>query len=244
MVVAISQITFGQSQPDSASISKDTILENQLLHQKTTWGIKAGWNQNNLYGKEIDYIFANDQTKYESGFHAGIFVDTWVSKHFGLKHELLFSQNRIGITLHDTNDAEYKSKLTMSYIDLMPANLTFKAGGFQLYTGVYISALLDANVEREDENGNMYKDKSIFGSPENEETESHYLQKFDFGANFGFEYRFNFGLSVGAKYTHGFTDLFQFANSYANEDPKTDSIKIYKKGFMVSLGYSFGRIKI
>lgn len=46
-------------------------------------------------------------------------------------------------------------------------------------------------------------------------------------------------LSIGAKYTHGLTGIFQYANSYTLEDTKNDNIKIYNRGFIVSAGYVF-----
>lgn len=243
IAVALCRIAHAQSQPEPAPILTDTVLDKQLPNGNVTWGLKAGWNYSNLYGKDIDYMFADSKTEYQSGFHAGIYVDTRISKHFGLKHELLFSQKRIGVSLTDTIYGDYTSKLTMSYLDLMPASFTFYAGGFQLYAGPYVSALLNANVQRRDENGKIYKDKSIFGNPGNDETETRYLQKFDFGANLGLAYRFGFGLSVGARYTHGFTDIFQYANSYTNGAIKTNNIKIYNRGWMISIGYAFGNAK-
>ena len=229
-------------------ISLNTFAQSEIENPKSEignlqFGIKAGWNYSNLYGKEIDYMFADGKTEYQSGFHAGIFVDTRMSKHFGLKHELLFSQKRIGVSLTDANDEMYQSKLTTSYLDLMPVSLTFQAGGLQLYAGPYVSALLNANVQRRDENGNIYKDKNIYGTPDNDETETRYLQKFDFGANLGIEYCFSSGLSLGARYMHGFTDIFQYANSYTNGDTKTNNIKIYNRGWMLSIGYAFGNAK-
>ncbi|MFN3918629.1 MAG: PorT family protein, partial [Flavobacteriales bacterium] len=89
--------------------------------------------------------------------------------------------------------------------------------------------------------GNFYIDKSIFGDAGNDESEKKYLQKFDFGLNAGIEYQFPFGLLIGAKYTHGFTDLFQYANSYTLGDIKTDNIKIYNRSVMFSIGYVFSR---
>jgi len=245
MFVVLYGVTYSQLQFETNTNpnSNDTIFNRKPLNDNVVFGLKIGWNQTNLYGKEINYVFANDKTEYQSGFHAGIYVDTRIAKHFGLKHELLFNQKRIGISLLDDNDKDYKSRLTMSYMELMPSSLTFQLGGLQLYAGPYVSTLLNANVNRIDENGNVFKDKNIFGNPENDETETRYLQKFDFGTNFGIEYQFGFGLSVGARYTHGFTDIFQYANSYTNEDTKTDNIKIYNRGWMVSIGYAFGNSK-
>jgi len=244
MVVAFCGITYSQTQSELHTNPADTTFDQKPLNDNVVFGLKFGWNQTNLYGKEIADMFASDKTEYQSGFNAGMYVDTRMYRHFGLKHELMFSQRRIGISLADDNGEPYKSKLTMTYIDLMPASLTFQLGGLQLYAGPYVSAMLNANVRRKDENGSFFKDKSIFGDPGNDESEARYLQKFDFGANFGMEYRFGFGLSVGARYMHGFTDLFQNASAYENEDGKTGEVKISNRGWMVSIGYAFGRVKM
>lgn len=220
------------------SDKEDSIAELPAL-PKLTWGVKGGWNYNSLYGKEIDYIFASNKTNYQSGFHAGVFVDNPLSARYGLKHELLFSQKRIGTMLRDTQYGDYKSTLTMTSIDLMPANFTVYTKKIHAYVGPYLSALVAANEKRKDENGRMTKDKTIFGDAHNDESESRYLQKFDFGINIGAEYNISPSISLGARYMHGFTDIFQYANSYTNEDTKTDNIKIYNRGFMLSIGYRF-----
>lgn len=75
------------------------------------------------------------------------------------------------------------------------------------------------------------------GEGGNDESKQKYLQKFDFGFNVGIEYQFSFGLLVGLKYTHGLTDIFQYANSYTFDDPKTGNIKIFNRSFLFSLGY-------
>lgn len=208
---------------------------------KVTWGIKAGINSFDLYGKEIDYIFADDKTTAEQGFNIGAFANTRLGKYFGLNHEIEFNQRNTGVQLTDAVNGDYASKLKRQYIDLVPVNLTFHFYGLQIYAGPYLSALLNANVNRKDDDGNYFKDKSIFGDSANDESESLYLQKFDFGINTGIEYQFGMGLSIGARYIHGFTDLFQYANSYGNEDTKNNNIKIYNKGLMVSLGYAFNK---
>ena len=40
----------------------------------------------------------------------------------------------------------------------------------------------------------------------------------------------------------GFTDIFQYANSYTFNDPKKE-IKIYNKAILFSIGYSFIKTK-
>jgi hypothetical protein len=51
-----------------------------------------------------------------------------------------------------------------------------------------------------------------------------------------------FGLFIGTKYMQGFTDIFQYANSYTFNDPKKE-IKIYNKAILFSIGYSFIKTK-
>ena len=203
------------------------------------WGIKAGINSYNLYGKEIDFIFADAKATYKPSFHLGIFIDNRLGRKLGLKHELLFNQRKVGITLSDENTENYRSTMTRNYIDLMPVSLTFQQGNFQLFAGPYLSALLNANLKRKDQHGKWYKDSQIYGDGANDESENRYLQKFDFGLNLGLEYDFQNRLSLTVRYLHGFTDLFQYANSHTNESDKTNAIKIYNRGWMLSVGYRF-----
>ena len=224
--------------------AKDTTskFSNEMLNiGKVTFGLKAGYNISNLYGSEIDYIFADKQIDWVSGFHAGIVVNTQVNKYFWLKHELFFNQRGAGVMLNDSINGIYSSKMRTYYLDLYPISPTFHFKGFQLYAGPYFSALTVATIQRKDELGNFYTDKSIFGDASNDESEKKYLQKFDFGINAGIEYQFPFGLLIGVKYTHGFTDVFQYANSYTLQDTKIDNIKIYNRSVLLSIGYVFSR---
>jgi len=212
-------------------VPTDTLLAEQTPYGNVSWGLKVGWNYANLHGKEIDRVFANGKTTFRSGFHAGITVDARMSRRFGLKHELQFNHRNIGLPLTDANNGDYGSALRMSHIDLMPADITFRAGRFQLCAGPYVSTLLSANIRRKDENGQFFRDKSIFGSAENDESETRYLQKFDFGATFGLTYRFAPRLSFGIRYAQGLTDIFQNVNG--------DGIRVYNHGWMVSLAVGF-----
>lgn len=223
-----------------AAIDTGANFRNELLSRgKVSFGIKAGLSYSGLYGKEIGYVFAGNKTDYAPGYHIGVVVDNKIGKNFWLKHELIFNRRITGVQLSDSINGEYGSKLKMSYLELQPFNATFHIKGFQVSAGPYVSALLAAQIQRKDENGNTFNDHSIFGTPDNNESENKYLQKFDFGINAGVEYLLPIGLSIGAKYTHGLTDIFQYANSYTLGDTKNDNIKIYNRGFMISIGYVF-----
>ena len=210
---------------------------------KVTFGLKAGYTYSNLYGSELDYIFSGNKTNWLSGFHAGILVNTQMSKYFWLKHELIFSQRGAVVLLSDSINENYYSKLKTYYLDLYPSSLTFHYRGFQIYAGPYFSILSYAVIQRKDKNANMYLDRSPFGYPGNFEEEHKYLQKFDFGINAGLEYQFPLGLLIGVKYNHGLLDIYQYANSYTFDDTKLDKIKIFSRSLMFSLGYSLVRCK-
>jgi hypothetical protein len=236
-------VSFAQTnQKGNTVIDTTESFRNQLFKSgSVTFALKAGYTHGNFYGKEIDYIFAEGTTKWISGFNAGMLVNSKVSKYFWLKHELIFSRRGAVVALFDSLNGNYSSKLKTYYLDLYPLNPTFHYKGFQLYGGPYISLLTHANIQRKNENGVLFNETSIFGDASQFEDNSKYLQKFDFGMNFGIEYQFSSGLLIGAKYKHGFTDIFQYANSYTLDDPKTTPIKIYNRAFWVSVGYSFGK---
>lgn len=225
--------------------TEDNFNDNQDLNSNTmSWGVKAGVNFYNFYGKERDYIFASSATKFKPGFQAGVFVNTKIGKNLGLTHELMFNQRRVGVSYEDTANQNYNSVVNSSYIDLIPANISYQLSVFKFYAGPYVSMLVAANTKRKDENGNLVRDSSIFGDAKNDESKSYYLQKFDFGMNLGIDYQLKNSFSIGLRYTHGFTDLFQNANSSANGNTKTDKIKIYNRGFMLSLAYDLTNFRL
>lgn len=251
-VIFINSVSFAQTNSEiktsKSEITIDTTEEyrKKLFNSgKVTFGLKAGYTHSNLYGSEIDYIFADNKADWLPGFHAGIFINSQLSKYFWLKHELIFSQRGAGITLSDSINGPFPSQLKTYYVDLYPINLCFHIKGLQIYSGPYISALTHASIQRKDINGNLFNDNSIFGDPGNREgdNENKYLQKFDFGVNAGIEYQFPFGVILGVKYNHGFTDIFQYANSYTNGDTKLDNIKIYNRSLLFSIGYTLVRNK-
>ena len=97
--------------------------------------------------------------------------------------------------------------------------------------GPYASALLSANITIRDEDGNTYKDTSIFGKSDEETEENKYLQKIDFGATAGVLYEFNKTISLDVRYNHGLVPLF-------DNTTEQKTIKIYNQSWGVVLGYN------
>lgn len=223
----------------SAQTDTSAKARNELFNKgNVSFGLKVGYTQSNIYGNDISYMFADSKTTNLSSFHAGIIINSMMGKYFWLKHELLVVQKGAGVTLTDSINGNFTSSLKMLSLNLFPISPCFHFKGFQLYAGPYISALMNAQITRKDKNGKDYQDHSVFGDGSQFENKSKYLQKMDFGINAGIEYQFPFGLFVGAKYTQGFSDIFQYANTYTFNDPKKE-IKIYNRSFLLSIGYSF-----
>jgi hypothetical protein len=212
--------------------------QNLFSSNKVTFGLLAGYSISDLYGSDIDYIFSDSKTYKFQSFHVGMLVNSQVGKYFWFKHVLLLNQKGTHAYLSDSTNGKYGTTLKMLYIDLYPIAPTFYLNGLQIFSGPYISALLNASIQRKDNQGNMFVDESIFGNPGNNESndKNKYLQKVDFGFSLGIEYQFSFGLLIGIKYNLGLMDIFQYANSYTFNDSKLDKIKIYNRGFMISLG--------
>lgn len=236
LLLVVHHMLLGQQQKKSTSVFDD--VESENTSYSLTWGIRAGANLHQLYGKDIDYIFDGSNSKLQTGFNVGVFVNTRVGNQWSINHELQLSHRKMGVSLNDEVNGSYDSSLRLYYIDLLPANVTYQYKNLQVYAGPYISTLLSASLSRKDENGKKYSDKSIFGNAENNENENKYLQKFDFGFNAGLDYQLNKKWGLGLRYTNGLTDLFQYASSKDKEDSK-GKIKVFNRGFNLSMRYNF-----
>jgi hypothetical protein len=252
--IVIILVFVGLSLAANAQSNKEALLKknaidttakfrNELFRKgRVSFGVKVGFTYANIAGSDVGNTFASSNTDYLPAFHAGIMVNSKIGKYFWLKHELLVVQKGAGVTLKDSTNGSYSSTLKMLSLDLFPFSPTFHYKGFQLYAGPYASILIDAQIKRKDNHGQYYQDHSIFGDGSQFEDKSKYLQKIDFGINAGIEYLFPFGVSLGIKYTHGFVDIFQYANSYTLNDGNK-RIKIFNRAFLFSIAYNFGKKK-
>ncbi len=193
--------------------------------------IKAGYLQTDLHGNDIDFLSVDGATTALNSYMVGVEYHSEISKFISLKHELNFNISGAEVLLNDAINGDYYSTLRMNSLQLQPLNVTFRVKGFQVYVGPYASALLNARINRKDEMGNTYKDKSIFGEPDEETEQNKYLQKIDFGATAGFLFELNKTISLGVRYNHGIVPIF-------DNTTEQKSIKVYNKSWGVVLGYN------
>ncbi|MDR2222581.1 MAG: PorT family protein [Flavobacteriaceae bacterium] len=205
----------------------------------TSIAIKAGWLQSTLKGDDISKLTFDNKVNNRNNFYAGVSIDNGLSKHFGLKHELFYQNYGAGFK-REIEDEVIDAKLEMHSLRLNPISAVFKVGGLQVYAGPYVNMLLYSSVTAIDENGNTYKDHSIFGSTEDDQEDGQYLQKMDYGIVAGIEYQFKMGIVVGAQYSRGFASLFDNSNTFGlEENAGKPDLKIYNQNVGVFVGYRF-----
>lgn len=193
------------------------------------FGIKGGLNWSYLKGKDIGNLSNGGEARELSGQMIGFTVNNKLSSGFWLKHEVFYSRRLMTIQLDDAIHPIFRSELKRGYIDLFPATPTYHYQRFQLYSGPYIEMLLNASVQRKDENGNLYTDKSFFGASD---VKGNYSQKFDAGLVIGAEYEFPFGINIGARFMRGFVPLIE-------DSALKDQWRIYNQSLAFTIGYSF-----
>lgn len=206
---------------------------------RTTFAIKGGWLQSTLKGSDVDYLAIDGKIDKRNNFFAGVSVDNSLGQYFGLKHELFYQNYGAGFK-RELEDKIFDAKLEMHSLRLHPISAVFKIEGFQIYAGPYVNMLLYSSITSIDEEGKKYKDHGIFGTTEDDQEDSKYLQKMDYGIVAGLEYQFKFGLIVGAQYSRGFASIFDNSNTFGvEENTGANDFKIYNESFNVFLGYRF-----
>jgi len=209
----------------SAAIVAALLSVSVYAQTKTTFGVRAGINFQNLNGKDAEDDKLNNKLK--TGFNAGVNAEIPVGIDFYLQPGILFS----------TKGAKYENsdnKINLSYIEV-PVNFIYKPelGTGRLILGFGPYAAFAVGGKYKPENGDDIDIKF-----ENEITAQQlltglYAKRFDAGANllFGYEWanRFSAQLNAGL--------------GLVNINPKVEGMSTdataKNTGFGVSLGYRF-----
>jgi len=207
---------------------------------KMSFGIKAGWNQSTIYGSDLDFLSPDEKVKEYDHFLIGLTTATQINEYFGLKHEIYFQNYGAKFKREKEEGQKYYATLKMTSLKIQPVLPTFTHKDFEFYAGPYINVLLNGSITAQDEYGNNYKDKKIFGSGDEDTEEYKYLQKMDYGWTIGLDYKIKERFSIGVFYSRGLAPIFDNANTYGVQNNKgMKDLKIYNKSFGASLGYYF-----
>lgn len=184
-----------------------------VAQSKTSFGIRAGVNFQNLNGKDENDDSWNNKLK--TGFNAGVNAEIPVGIDFYLQPGLLFSTK--GAKLEDSD-----TKLNLSYLEL-PINFIYKpelgAGRMVLGFGPYAAYAVGGKTKDPDTD-------LEFGDQPGE------WKRFDAGANLLAGYEFNNKLSFQLNAGLGLLNIVK-----RSEDDDKSTVK--NTGFGVSLGYRF-----
>lgn len=165
-------------------------MNQQLIAQTKSAGIKGGLNVSNLY---IDNV--NDQNA-RLGINLGFYGQLFSTETVALQTELLFSTK--GSRAQYTGVINQEVKYNLNYLDL-PVLAVIKLGeSAEIHLGGYASYLLNANISYKGDLGNGVS-----------QVDKDNLKSFDYGLVGGLAANFG-GVQVGARYNYG---LVKIANS-------------------------------
>jgi len=195
---------------------------------KTSFGIRAGVNFQNLNGENME---GDDlDFKMKTGFHIGVDADIPIAEEFFFRPGILFT------TKGAKSDGD-DSKLNLSYIEV-PLSFVYKptlgTGKLLLGIGPYVAYAVGGKLKDDDDNevdiefeNKITVQQALSGTP--------YLKGLDFGGNllFGYEFSQKFYAQLNAQL------------GLANINPKIEGVddddigKTKNTGFGISVGYRF-----
>ena len=173
-------------------------LNAQDRKNKATAGIKGGYNVSSV---SFD---GTSETGKLHGYHIGVYVESYLGKHFSIQPEILYSKQ--GYKIIDDNGT-YTQKLDYLNIPLMlklyPVKSFFLEAGPQIGFSISHKETFDS--------GFVLYDTSKEFEPNN----------FDWGINVGAGFKSDQGISLGARYHLGQSDI------YDQDKPKNRVWQIY-----------------
>lgn len=205
---------------------------------KTQFNIKIGVLQSMLSGADKSFLAVDGKMKNYFNYAIGIGIDNPIGQNWILKHEVFFQNNGAKFKREQT-DRIYSSKLVMHSIRINPISVGYSTNRFVFYAGPYTNILTNASIVSLDNSGNKFKDHSIFGKRDDDQSRSLYLQNMDFGAILGVEYRFKFGAVLGIQFSQGLVGIFDNAGYYENmeESASTKDPKLQNQTLMIYAGW-------
>lgn len=194
---------------------------------KTTFGIRAGVNFQNINGKsENDDKLENDLS---TGFHAGVNAEIPVGTGTYIQPGVLYTMK--GAKNFEYNANGTVDKVKLSYIDI-PINFLYKpvlgTGNMVLGFGPYVGFGIGGKIE----NGNNERDVEFTDS--RTISEGYKFKRVDAGANFLAGYEFSNKLSFQLNAQLGLIDINPKISGLSGDDTNWRNT-----GWGISLGYRF-----
>jgi hypothetical protein len=224
-------VLFGTALVLSSSV---LFAQNTMTGSDARIGIKAGVNLSTIRYSGFDGAnAANDAAKQNVGYNLTVFGDFGVANNFFIQPGVSLQNKGEKYSVNSGSNSGSVSRNIMAIE--VPVNAVFRiptgdAGAVQLSAGPYVGF----NVAGKQKiSGNVGSATALterdleFGNNSGDDYAST-----DFGANFGVGYRINNGITLGANYGMGLTNLIP-------KDNRVNDSKGTNRVWGFSLGYSF-----
>lgn len=194
---------------------------------RTTFGIRAGVNFQNVNGK--DASGADLENGLKTGFNAGVNVEIPLGSGFFLQPGALYS-------LKGAKNTDQNLDLSIGYIEV-PVNFIYKpvlgTGNLLLGFGPYVGFGVNGSVEYKTPTATLKQDID-FGADYDNVNPGTLFKRMDAGGNLlaGYEFANKFSFQLNAQL--GLVNINKENTMDAN-----DKTKLRNTGFGVSLGYRF-----
>jgi hypothetical protein len=190
---------------------------------RTTFGIRAGINFQNLNGKD----FAGNDLKNDllTGFNAGVNAEMPLGSGFYLQPGVLYS-------IKGAKNEDLDSKVKLAYIEV-PVNFIYKpvlgTGNMLLGFGPYVGFGINGTIEN-----NGAETDIDFGADYNPANPATQIKSFDAGGNLlaGYEFANKLSFQLNAQ-----LGMMNINKDNSNDD--NDKTRLRNTGFGLSLGYRF-----
>lgn len=197
--------------------------------QEVKFGAKAGLNIASLKSDTNEFKDLDSKTSY----HVGVMAELKISDKFAVQPELLFSsqgakkdQSSELVGVKTTTEATWD----FNYLNLPVMAKYYVTDGLSLEAGPQIGFLMSAEAKQK----TTISGGSINTENEVKEDLKDTTKSVDFGLNFGAGYKLGSGLSIGARYNLGLSNMVDSGNEDVDND-----VKIKNGVIQVSVGYFF-----
>lgn len=194
---------------------------------KTTFGIRAGVNFQNINGKAEDGT--KEDNKLKTGFNVGVNAEVPIAPDFYVQPGLLF-------TTKGAKAKEGDGKLNLSYLEV-PINLLYKptlgAGKMLLGFGPYVGFGIGGKYKTGSTDVDVKFKNDVKTSDVSATDPKVFLRGLDFGGNLLVGYELSNNLSFQLNAQLGMSNLNPKENGVKSKD------KAHNTGFGISIGYRF-----
>ena len=182
----------------------------------TRFGLKGGVNLATL---EIDDDASSGlNTNMKTSFNLGAFVNIPITDRFRIQPEVMYS----GQGTKGSIDSDESFEYDFHYINIPIMAQLQTAGGFFLETGPQVGFMISSKLDVEGQDVDI------------EES----VKKTDFGWGAGIGYLSRIGLGLGARYVHGFSNVWDRDGANPSED-----MQFSNRTVQISLIYHLGAHK-